>query len=234
VWEALSGPQAAVGLRAGGACCYHPDVAPFAALDPAAVAAGGATLAAAWRDLCGLAAPGTPLSVPVDPADEARVCAQLPGGLALEAVGTGVQMIAHGVCGSADPKAEPLGPADVDDMLDLIERSRPGPFRTRTVELGGYVGRRHRGRLVAMAGRRMAPPGFTEISAVTTDPRWRGRGLASALVGHVAGQIRAAGAVPFLHAAAGNTGAIALYQHLGFVVRRQVCFLRLRTPAPTR
>ena len=53
-------------------------------------------------------------------------------------------------------------------------------------------------RLIAMAGERMHPPGFTEISAVCTDAAHRGRGLASQLVRALVRGIRDAGrnAVP--------------------------------------
>src|SRR5215470_19721553 len=46
----------------------------------------------------------------------------------------------------------PLGYADVADMLALVEITKPGPFRSRTPELGQYFGIRVNGRLVAMAG----------------------------------------------------------------------------------
>ena len=53
-----------------------------------------------------------------------------------------------------------------------------------------------------MAGERLHPPGWTEISAVCTDPAFRGQGLASRLVLAVAAGIRARGETPFLHTAA--------------------------------
>ena len=81
--------------------------------------------------------------------------------------------------------------------------------------MGTYLGVRDGGRLVAMAGERMHPPGFTEVSACT-DADHRGRGLARRLVLAVAAGIRARGETPLLHAAASNVGAIALYKHLGF------------------
>ena len=51
-----------------------------------------------------------------------------------------------------------------------------------------------------MAGERLRPPGWTEISAVCTDPAWRGHGLASRLTRAVAACIVARGETPFLHA----------------------------------
>ncbi|MFD9074916.1 GNAT family N-acetyltransferase, partial [Streptomyces lasiicapitis] len=103
-------------------------------------------------------------------------------------------------------------------------------FRERTIELGTYLGIRHEGALVAMAGERLHPPGWTEISAVCTDPAHRGRGLASRLVLAVAYGIRERGETPFLHTAARNTGAIRLYESLGFRLRRHIPFRAARVP----
>ena len=101
----------------------------------------------------------------------------------------------------------------------------------RTVELGGYRGvRDDAGRLIAMAGRRMNPPGHIEISAVCTDPAHRGRGLAGDLVRAVASEIERDGGIAFLHAAATNVGAIRLYRALGFEMRREITFTGLRAP----
>jgi hypothetical protein len=72
-----------------------------------------------------------------------------------------------------------LGAVDVPEMLDLVARTRPGPFEPETYRLGTYLGVRRAGWLVAMAGERLHPPGYTEISAVCTDPGVRGQGLAS-------------------------------------------------------
>ena len=131
-----------------------------------------------------------------------------------------------------DPQAVVLGAADVPDMLALVERSRPGPFEARTYLLGRYVGfRDDAGRLVAMAGERLHPAGWTEISAVTTDHDHRGRGLASRLVRDVAFHVQERGDRAFLHAAAENTGAIGVYERLGFALRRRTSFGSLLAPA---
>ncbi|MFI7131681.1 GNAT family N-acetyltransferase [Nonomuraea sp. NPDC050153] len=82
-----------------------------------------------------------------------------------------------------------------------------------------------------MAGERLHPPGWTEISAVCTDPAHRGRGLATRLVLAVAAGIRDRGETPFLHASAANVGAIRLYQRLGFRLRRTTNFRAVRVPA---
>ena len=116
-------------------------------------------------------------------------------------------------------------------MLELTERTKPGPFLPGTVELGGYLGIRREGRLVAMAGERMRPPGFAEISAVCTDEGWRGHGFAARLTRAVAAGIVARGETPFLHAAADNVNAIRLYKSLGFIHRRDVAFVAATVPS---
>lgn len=70
--------------------------------------------------------------------------------------------------------------------------------------------------------------GFIEVSGVCTHPDHRGRGLAGALMRRVAARILAEGDTPFLHAYASNTGAIGLYQSLGFARRREMIMTVLR------
>lgn len=117
-------------------------------------------------------------------------------------------------------RVERLGPADAADMLELASATKTGPFLARTGELGVYIGVRDRGKLIAMAGERLQVPGWIEISAVCTDPNYPGRGLARMLMEKVGAGIRRRGSRPFLHVLAGTTGAIHLYEAMGFVKRR--------------
>jgi ribosomal protein S18 acetylase RimI-like enzyme len=132
--------------------------------------------------------------------------------------------------GEPDAGIVELGAESVTDMLGLIERTRPGPFWPRTHELGTYLGIRDGGTLVAMVGERLRPPGWTEISAVCTAPEARGRGYAARLIRALAARITARNERPFLHVAEANTGAIALYERLGFTTRKHVTFRGFRTP----
>jgi predicted GNAT family acetyltransferase len=75
---------------------------------------------------------------------------------------------------------------------------------------------------VAMAGERLRPPGWSEISSVCTDVSVRRQGLARRLVLALAARIGRRGDVPFLHVEATNTSAIRLYESLGFVARDRV------------
>jgi len=209
-WAALTGPQRRFGDFHGRAARFQPDVSPFTAMDDP-------TDPDAWRDLCELVAPENELFV-------SGPCVRPPAGW--ERVGglSGVQLADAGVAGEPDPDAVRLGTADVPEILDLVRRTEPGPFAERTVELGTYLGLRSGGTLVAMAGERLKVPGWTEVSAVCTDPAYRGRGLAARLIRAVVAGIHARGERPYLHAASTNTGAIALYERLGFAVRTPVMF----------
>lgn len=132
-----------------------------------------------------------------------------------------VQLDGSGLRTAPDPALERLTADDVPEILALIARTQPGPFAPRTIEMGTYLGIRVRGRLVAMAGERMHPTGWTEISAVCTDAGFRGRGYGSRLMRAVGAVIRERGEVPFLHAVAHNHTAISLYGTLGFTLRKR-------------
>ncbi len=115
-----------------------------------------------------------------------------------------------------------LGAEDVPAMLALTDLTKPGPFNKRTHELGTFLGIRVAGELVAMAGERMKPGNFTEMTAVCVHPAHRGRGYAQALLGAIARQIVARGEIPFLHVFSSNASAIALYQRQGMEIRRRL------------
>jgi ribosomal protein S18 acetylase RimI-like enzyme len=215
-YSSLTGPHAHFAERRGNALRYPVDVSPFVALPEAPDAQD-------WADMAALAGPGAIIPL-------AGVATPPPDGWDLVFRGEGVQLVDDGVAAVADEEAVRLTPADVPQMLALVERTKPGPFLSRTIELGTYLGLRRDGELIAMAGERLHPPGWTEISAVCTDPAYRGQGLATRLVYAVAHGIRARGETPFLHAAADNTNAIRLYESIGFRLRRTATFQGARVP----
>jgi len=116
----------------------------------------------------------------------------------------------------------PLTDADGPEMLALATLTKPGPFYARTHQLGDFVGVKQDGRLIAMAGERMKPTGFTEVSGVCVHPDHRGRGYAQALLAAVARRIEARGEIPFLHVFSSNASAIALYLRQGMRIRRRL------------
>jgi len=207
IWSALISKHACFAETVGCARAYPGDLARFAAMDPSSIDAR-TDLARLVRQRKG----GLTFmqATPVEQPTGTRVTLQARG----------VQMLLDSPCGFVSFQgATPLGAPDVEDMLRLVERTEPGPFFERTITMGHYFGVRENGRLIALAGERMALTGFTEISAVCVDPEMRGRGLARRLVAHVAAGILDRGERPFLHAYADNTPAISLYRNLGFFVR---------------
>jgi ribosomal protein S18 acetylase RimI-like enzyme len=126
--------------------------------------------------------------------------------------------------------AEPLTTANVEEMIDLTTLMKPGPFGSRTIEMGSYIGVHENGRLAAMAGERMKPADFTEISAICVHPDFQGRGYARRLTSILGKRIVADGRVPFLNVLPENTAAIGLYESLGFVLRRRLHVHLLRRP----
>jgi ribosomal protein S18 acetylase RimI-like enzyme len=214
----LRDAHAAFALAHGSALRYRADVSPFCSVGPQPTAESWASL----RSLVGdgeavlFREPG--FAVPDGWAEVERIRL--------------TQMTDDDVALPEHPGPfRPLGVADAPAMLRLAEATRPGPFSRGTVELGGYLGVEDGDALVAMAGRRMHPPGFIEISAVCTDPAYRGRGYARDLMLGVLRGIRAEGCRGFLHVAEGNP-ARAVYERMGFVARRDLDVVVLR-PAPT-
>jgi predicted GNAT family acetyltransferase len=126
--------------------------------------------------------------------------------------------------GGPDIAFEELGPDDAAEMLALATLTRPGPFRSRTQELGGFVGVKRDGELVAMAGNRLRVEGFTELSGVCVHPDHRGQGLAGALSRIVVARVLESGEQVFLHAYAGHESTVKLYRSLGFDVRARVTY----------
>jgi ribosomal protein S18 acetylase RimI-like enzyme len=121
----------------------------------------------------------------------------------------------HGA-GHAQPMR--LGAEDAAAMVALTDLAFPGFFRPRTYEMGNYYGIRIQGELIAMAGERLAIPGYREISAVCTHPAHTGKGYARMLTTLLLHQHAKAGLKSFLHVAESNTRALAVYERLGFRV----------------
>jgi ribosomal protein S18 acetylase RimI-like enzyme len=211
VWSALHGRQASLARRDGPARRFAPEYGPFAAASDASPAS--------WAALQRLAGPAGGLYLVEAEPPEA------PAGVRLRFEPECWQMVAEGPAPAPAATAFAileLDEPDAAEMHALATLTRPGPFSTATHRLGGFVGVREAGRLVAMTGERMKPDGFTEVSAVCTHPDFRGRGYAAALMRLVMARIAARGETPFLHVYAANTGAIAVYEALGFQLRRRM------------
>lgn len=211
VLAALTTRHARVAQASGAALRYDPGFVPFAAPSEAA------------GDLAALVAPGEVMAlVEAGPL-------RCPDGFTQDLSGELVQMLATRAVPA--PQDAPgggviirLGPEDAADMVALAEATRPGPFTLRAQEIGRFWGVRQGGRLIAMAGERMAVEGYVEISGVCVADTARGQGLARRLSCHVAAQIQSEGDVPFLHSYASNGAAVALYRSIGFAPRAAMSF----------
>jgi ribosomal protein S18 acetylase RimI-like enzyme len=114
-----------------------------------------------------------------------------------------------------------LGAGDAAEMVELTKIVGLGFMGMRQHLMGDFFGIREGGRLIAMAGERMALPEFREVSAVCTHPEYLGRGLAGLLTRRVMREQMAAGKRTFLHVKESNARAKELYERLGFVVERK-------------
>jgi ribosomal protein S18 acetylase RimI-like enzyme len=211
VWHALAGPHRAYAIGRGLALHYPRDMAPFSAIaEPSAKA---------YADLAADLPPKTEGRL-FRPGKEA-----LPDGWEELDAFPMLQMIATDVPASSDAIATALSAGDLPAMMDLVAVAKPGPFGPRTPAMGRYLGIRHDGRLVAMAGERLRVPGHVELSAICVHPDARGRGHGATLTVALMRLASDGGEVPFLHVRPENAGAVALYEKLGFRTRRELVVL---------
>jgi len=163
---------------------------------------------------------------------EAAEMPDIPGAAKLRTASL-VQMVAESFSAvAASEDILDLGEADATEMRALALLTQPGPFFPKTHRLGNFVGIRREGRLIAMAGERMRLGGYCEVSGVCTLPECRGQGLAAQLMSVVSARILARGETPFLHSYAANSGAIALYERLGFKIRATMTVTIFSTEPP--
>ncbi|MGU3434934.1 GNAT family N-acetyltransferase [Actinomycetes bacterium M1A6_2h] len=218
VRSALEGAHSRFCVTRGRVAAYQRDVAPF-------VAHPLVMTDVDWSDLAVIGGPG--VTLPLIELENAEP----PNGWRFVSRFGLVQMTGEKFEAAPEPDAQRLSRQDVPDILDLVARTKPGPFLDRTIELGTYLGIRRGGRLIAMAGERMHPGDWTEISAVCTDPQYRGEGLATRLMRAVAAGIVSRGETPFLHASASNVDAVRLYTQLGFALRKESVMTIVQTPS---
>ena len=221
IWYALTTDQARFARARGQAVCFPGQVTALAGLrEPNAAAAA---------DLAALLAPGETTGL--------FLHARLQDAPSLEALEEAELLQLVYDAGAPTPAVSgqedlvDLGPADHAEMQALATLTQPGPFGTRTHELGTFIGIRVDGRLAAMAGQRLRVPGLIEVSAVCTHPDHLGRGYARRLTRAQVGRIAGAGATPFLGVRAVNERALVIYQQLGFRVSRRFLYVVVRGAA---
>ena len=209
IWTALTTTQLALAEGEGRARRFPTAITPFAAtadMSPESFAALGALMSP--RDIAVLFTPDA---------------VKRPAGFEIVLADTGEQMTGAPVeTPAVDVDIVTLGADDVPAMMELTALTRPGPFSARTHELGTFLGIRADGRLVAMAGERMKPAHYTEMTAVCVHPSYRGCGYGQMLLSAISRQIVSRGEIPFLHVFTSNHSAIALYRRQGMEIRRRL------------
>ncbi|GAA2354603.1 hypothetical protein Cme02nite_47730 [Catellatospora methionotrophica] len=216
VRSALTGPHAHLAQRRGRVMRYPPELSRFIAIPHP-------TTARDWADAAALVGPEqAPVAgIVVAPHDDWKVTG----------VGPGLQLVEDGAEPRADADAVRLGPDDLPEIVAFVARHRNGRvFTPRTLELGVYLGIRRGGVLVAMAGERLRPQGWSELSAICTDPAHRRQGLATRLVRAMTAVLHERGDRAFLHVRLDNPGALAMYERLGFRIRREISMGAVHLP----
>ncbi len=219
-WFALTSRHRHLAEGTGAARRYRPDVAGFVGIET--------TRPEAWDDLAAVVGTGEQVAV------FGAISTDAPAGWTRLGGGAGRQMILvdDSRLSAADDRIVRLDVSHVPQMLALVELTKPGPFRPRTIEMGSYFGAfDDDGRLIALAGERLGVDGFTEISAVCTHPDAQGVGWGGRLTSHVARHIAARGETAILHVAETNVNAQRVYDRLGFTLRSEVQFTLLESPS---
>jgi GNAT superfamily N-acetyltransferase len=219
-WHALMTEHAALALGSGPVRRYPAEVVPFAGL-----AESRADVMEALRELL---APGESIFVMGEALVESPGLAQLSELSGWQMLCETPEIADVQPIEGRSARVERLTAEHAPAMVALTDVAFPGYFRRETYRMGSYYGIYVDGELVAMAGERLAVPGFREISAVCTHPAHTGHGYAAQLMTHVMRTHVAKGLRTFLHVAAANQRAIDLYQRLGFVKRRSVLFHHLQ------
>ncbi|WP_316829432.1 GNAT family N-acetyltransferase [Pedobacter aquatilis] len=110
----------------------------------------------------------------------------------------------------------------VQEMIALVDLTKPGPFKSRTIDLGNYTGIFDGEKLISMAGNRFNPAPYMEISAVCTHPDYLGKGYSKSIMNEQVKRIILNNQIPFLHVKSDNLAAIKLYEKVGFKFRTEM------------
>jgi ribosomal protein S18 acetylase RimI-like enzyme len=157
------------------------------------------------------------------------VVPRAPPGWRLDAFADLAQMVCPSPIDMPDgPDIIELSEAHRADVLALTTLVYPHYFRPRTMDLGRYFGIYRDGRLAAMIGERLGTEAHQEMSAICTHPDFSGRGFARRLTAWLGNDVLAQGRMPFLHVSHENARARALYQRMGFRLRRDIGFWSLQ------
>ncbi|MBS0380972.1 MAG: GNAT family N-acetyltransferase [Proteobacteria bacterium] len=220
-WSALQTRHRALALGTGDVARYPREFAPFL---------GAANANAALASL--LAPDETALLLGVAP--------RLSDAWRLQPLETLAQMVCTSPIPLVDgPEIIALDAAHRTDVLALVALVYPHYFRPRAMELGRYFGiylpdATGKMRLAAMIGERLGTATHVEMSAICTHPDFLGRGYARRLTAFLTNDTLTQGRTPFLHVSYDNAHAKALYERLGYRLRRDIPFWSLQRAAAGR
>jgi GNAT superfamily N-acetyltransferase len=204
-WASLDSRHRSIARRNGDAARFPVEYAPFLGVVDAAADADDALHA---------------LVAPCESVYLLGVVPAVPQGWRLEAYRPLAQMIRETPVAVDDGAGiVRLTESHRADVLALTALVYPHYFRERTMELGRYFG-------ICVDGR-LAADTYQEVSAICTHPDFLGRGYAHRLTAMLTNDILADGRIPYLHVSYENPRAKALYERMGYRLRRDIPFWSL-------
>ena len=216
IWDSIIQSHKHLAITSENAVVYHPQVFNFAGLKENTIEA--------WTELAELVTPQRPITIAFKPPENHshwEILHQLHVN----------QMMIEKPIPHNEMNFDTLTTDDIPQMIELMEITGASPFTERTMEMGGYIGHKIDGKLVAMGGERMKVEEFVEISGIGTHPDFRRRGFGKAITCSLTNEIFKRGETPFLHCWDGNEPAFSIYKKLGFITRiRAPVYVIMRKP----
>jgi len=209
VWNSLSEIQKDYALDFGNIKFYHPDYAPFGALQHET------------NDVEAIVEYSKLIENFLIVGNKPK----LPSSTVLKSELIGLQMILEQDI-ELDIKETiiKLDASHLEEVIKLVKLVYPEYFKKRTFFMGNYYGIFKNNDLVAITGERMQMDEYIEVSAVVTHPEHTGNGYAKQLIKHTVDHILNQGKTPILHVAESNLGPVQLYKTLGFKIRSKMSF----------
>ena len=208
-WDSLHGPHSNIAEKTDLACAYKEGYYVFAAIKE--------DTEKAYKELASIVSPGR--IVAISHSDEGHPI-EYPE---WNHLGTpkGYRMVLEASIKVPDLPIEKL---TLDDALEMIALTKASS-NTETlilnkIKVGDFYGIKDNGRVIAMAGERLKLDEYTEVSGVVTHPDYRKRGYGGGLTLFKCKQVQERGKTPVLGVWETNTGAVRLYQKLGFKILR--------------
>jgi ribosomal protein S18 acetylase RimI-like enzyme len=206
-WDALHGPQSNIAEKTELACAYMEGYYNFAAIKE--------DTEKAYKELASIVSPGRIVAI-----------SRRDNGHPIEYpewnhLGTpkGYRMVIETPIKVPDLPIEKLTIDDAAEMIALTKSSSNTEDLTlNKIEVGDFYGIKDNGRVIAMAGERLQLEDYSEVSGVVTHPDYRKRGYGGGVTLYKCKQIQKMGKTPFLGVWETNTGAVRLYQKLGFKI----------------